>query len=71
MREAMSISLTPTMAKAVKVAVKKGHYTSTSEFFRHLLREWQEGSLLKELNESRIEIATGHGKALKSLNDLR
>ena len=71
MREVINISLPPTMAKAVKCAVKTGSFSSTSEFFRHLLREWQEGKLLSELNRSREEIASGKGKVLKSLKALK
>jgi len=71
MREIINISLPSAMAKTVKTAVKAGDYGSTSEFFRHLLRNWQEGQLLVELNESRIELATGKGKFLGSLKNLR
>ena len=71
MREVINISLPSTMAKAVKSAVKTGSYSSTSEFFRHLLREWQENRLLGELNQSRLEIASGQGKVLKSLKSLK
>jgi len=71
MREVINISLPSPMAKTVKTAVKTGNYASTSEFFRHLLRDWQEGKLLTELNESRMEIASGKGKVLSSLKALR
>jgi len=71
MREVINISLPSPMAKTVKTAVRTGDYASTSEFFRHLLRDWQEGKLLAELNESKIEIASGKGKALNSLKALR
>ncbi|MCX6785133.1 MAG: ribbon-helix-helix domain-containing protein [Candidatus Komeilibacteria bacterium] len=71
MREVINISLPSPMAKTVKTAVKTGDYASTSEFFRHLLRDWQEGKLLNELNKSRMEIATGKGKVLSSLKALR
>lgn len=71
MREIINISLTSPLAKTVKKAVKEGDYISTSEFFRDLLRDWQEGKLLSELNESREEIKTGRGKTLKSLKELR
>jgi len=71
MREVINISLPASTAKTVKKAVKKGAYASTSEFFRDLLRDWQEGKLLSELNESRLEIARGKGKVLKSLKTLR
>ena len=71
MREVINISLPSPMAKTVKTAVRTGDYASTSEFFLHLLRDWQEGKLLAELNESKIEIASGKGKALNSLKALR
>lgn len=71
MREIMNISLPPTMARMVKTTVKTGSYSSISEFFRDLLRDWQEGKFLKELNESRLEIAAGKGRVLKSLKNLR
>lgn len=71
MREIINISLPSTMAKTVKIAVKTGSYSSTSEFFRYLLREWQNGKLLNELNQSRLEIVANKGKVLKSLKDLR
>lgn len=71
MREVINISLPEAMAKTVKMAVKKGDFISTSEFFRHLLRSWQEDVLLKEVNESKKEIAKSGGKKLKSLKDLR
>lgn len=59
------------MAKTVKNAIKSDQYSSTSEFFRALLRDWQAGKLLNELNESHQEIVSGKGKTLKSLKDLR
>jgi len=71
MREVINISLPSPMAKTVKTAVKAGLYSSTSEFFRDLLRDWQKGNLLNELGESRAEIAAGKGKVLKSLKSLR
>ena len=71
MREVINISLPPQMAKAIKNAVKTGGYSSVSEFFRDLLRDWQENKLLKELNASRAAIAAGKGKILKSLKKLR
>ncbi|PWB38616.1 MAG: type II toxin-antitoxin system ParD family antitoxin [Parcubacteria group bacterium] len=71
MRQVINISLPDTMAKTVKKAVKTGDYSSTSEFFRHLIRDWQENKLMTELSESRLELASGKGMVLKSLKDLR
>lgn len=71
MRQIINLSLPSPMVKVVKTAVKTGCYSSTSEFFRELLRDWQESQLLKELNESRLEIAAGKGRVLKSLKNLK
>lgn len=71
MREIINISLPSQMAKVVKGAVRTGSYASTSEFFRDLIRDWQEKGLLKELDASRAAIATGRGKVLRSLKELR
>ena len=71
MREVINISLPASMAKTVRKAVKVGSYSSTSEFFRDLIRDWQESKLLNELNESRMEILASKGKVLRSLKDLR
>lgn len=71
MREVINLSLPAQTVKAVKKAVKDGNYATTSEFFRRLLRDWQEGKLLNELLESRADIVSGRGKTLRSLKDLR
>ncbi len=71
MREIITLSLPTPMVKTVKKAVKDGNYISTSEFFRDLVRNWQAGILLAELETSRKEIKAGQGKILKSLKDLR
>ncbi|MFA6533994.1 MAG: ribbon-helix-helix domain-containing protein [Patescibacteria group bacterium] len=71
MRAVINISLPAPMAKTVQTAVKAGAYASTSEFFRALLRDWQAGKLLNELNDSQLEITAGKGKTLKSLKNLR
>jgi Arc/MetJ-type ribon-helix-helix transcriptional regulator len=71
MRQVLNISLPKQTAMEVRSAVKKNHYISVSEFFRDLLRDWQAGNLLKELNQSRAELKAGKGKTLKSLKDLR
>ena len=59
------------MEEEVINEVKKGNYASKSEFFRALLRDWQEGNLLADINKSRAEIKTGEGKVLNSLKDLK
>ena len=71
MRQIINISLPIQTVKAVKKAVKDGQFVSTSEFFRTLLRDWQEGNRLSELKRSQAEIKAGRGKVLRSLKDLR
>lgn len=71
MRQIINISLPKQMAKAVKDEVKTGNYGSTSEFFRRLVREWQEQQLYEHVKASQREIAAGKGKLLRSLKDLR
>ncbi len=71
MRNIINISLPPQLKEEVEAEVEKGNFASTSEFFRYLLRLWQEKKLLKELNQSRREIKNGRGKVLRSLKDLR
>ena len=58
------------MVTQVRRAVKEGNYASVSEFFRNLIRTWQEDKVLNEINESRKEIKAGKGKVLTSLADI-
>ena len=71
MRNVVNISLPPKMTEAVEENVRKGNFSSKSEFFRMLFRLWMEGKLAEELEESRKELGTGKGKLLRSLKDLR
>jgi len=71
MRQVINLSLPKAMAKSVDEIVRKENYATRSEFIRELLRMWMEGRILKELAESRRELASGKGKALRSLKDLR
>lgn len=70
MRNIINISLPTTLAREVKLEVKKGDYASTSEFFRHLLRLWRTKQLGQELRRDRLEFEAGKGKVLRSLKDL-
>jgi len=71
MRNIINISLPKELSKEVEKAMKSGRYASKSEFFRDLIRLWQEEQLLQELRKSQKEIAAGKGKILRSLKDLR
>lgn len=70
MRNIINISLPEKMTKAVEESVKKGNFSTKSEFFRMLVRLWLEGKLVSELEESRGELKSGKGKLLHSLKDL-
>lgn len=71
MRNIVNISLPETLRKEVDIAVRKGNYASTSEFFRDLLRMWKEKQLVRDIAISEREFAAGKGKRLKSLKELR
>ncbi|MFC1663901.1 type II toxin-antitoxin system ParD family antitoxin [Patescibacteria group bacterium] len=71
MREVINISLPKELNRMVEKMVKKGKYSTKSEFFRDLLRMRIEGKIIRELAESRKELFSGRGKSLKSLKDLR
>jgi len=71
MREIINISLPKELNRKVEELVKKSGYATKSEFFRDILRLWIEGKILRELSESRKELASGKGKILRSLRDLR
>lgn len=71
MRNIINLSLPQKLAEVVEQNVKRGHFSSKSEFFRMLLRLWMEGKLAEELEDSRQELRKGRGKLLKSLKELR
>ena len=71
MREVINISLPKELRKSIEEVIKKEKYATKSEFFRELLRLWLEGKIIRELAESRKELASSKGKLLRSLKDLR
>lgn len=71
MRSIINISVPEKVKAKVEIAVKQGGYATTSEFFRHLRRLWQENQVLEELTKSRKQIVRKRGKVLTSLKDLR
>ncbi len=71
MRSVINISLPKALKKKAEQLMKEGGYATKSEFFRDLLRMQIKGQILRELSESRKELASGKGKRLKSLKDLR
>ena len=71
MRSVMNISLPTKMAIKIKKEVSSGRYATVSEFFRDLVRSWEEEKLLSELKESQEDIKNGKGEILNSLKELR
>ena len=72
MRDVINISLSQELSRAVDSLVKKGKYSTKSEFVRELIRQRaEEDSIIKELRKSQEEIRQGKGKMLHSLKDLR
>lgn len=71
MRNIVNISLPKELNKVVEQAMRKGKFASKSEFFRNLLRLWEEAQLLAEIKKSEAEFRAGKGIKLRSLRDLR
>ncbi len=72
MRSVINISLSERLNKEIEKMVKKGKYSSKSEFLRELVREKiEEDDLVRNVKISQEEIRLGKGKILRSLKDLR
>ena len=71
MRKIINISLPEELHNKVSKEVKEGGYATKSEFFRDLLRLWEEEKLLREIRVSQAEMLAGKGKTLRSLKSLR
>ena len=70
MRSVINISLPETLYKEVARSVKELRYSSKSEFFRHLLREWLADRLLETVKKGRAEYRAGKAKKLTNVKDL-
>jgi len=70
MRAVVNISLPQNLNEILEKEVLQGNFSSKSEFFRSLLRNYLETKTAKELEESRRELKSGNGKLLRSLSDL-
>jgi len=71
MREVLNISMPKKMADRIRQEVKKGEFSSISEYFRSLIRKEKQEDLLRELIKSEKEIKQGKVKELKFLDDLK
>ncbi|MDD5145159.1 MAG: ribbon-helix-helix domain-containing protein [Candidatus Pacebacteria bacterium] len=71
MRQIINISLSKELDAAVEWIVKRGRYSTKSEFLRELIRERiAEEDLLVRIRKSEAEFRSGKGKILRSLRDL-
>mgnify|MGYP001582787929 CR=1 FL=1 len=71
MRDILNISLSKELSKKVDFLVKKGRYSTKSEFLRDLIREkLEEDDLVRSVKKSEAEFKAGKGKVLRSLIDL-
>ena len=71
MRNIINISLPKELARIAEAEVKSGKFATKSEFFRMLLRLWDERVLTEGVLKSEKEFAAGKGKRLVSLKDSR
>lgn len=72
MREIINISVTRDLNRAIDDLVKKGNYSTKSEFIRDIIRDKiAEADLDYQIKKSKEEFKAGKGKILKSLKDLR
>ncbi len=53
MTTTVTISLPEVTFKKVRAQVASGKFASTSEFFRDLIRHWEEDSLVKQIEENK------------------
>ncbi|MFH1462098.1 MAG: ribbon-helix-helix domain-containing protein [bacterium] len=71
MREVINISLPKELDQEIEKIMKKGRYSTKSEFLRELIRErLAEEDLLVRIKKSEEEFRAGKGKVLHSLKDL-
>jgi Arc/MetJ-type ribon-helix-helix transcriptional regulator len=68
MRQTITISLPRELKRFVDEVIEEGNFSTTSEFFRDLIRERQ---AVAEVWKSAKEIRSGKGKVLRSLRSLR
>ena len=72
MRSIVNISLSKELSIKLDSMVKKGKYSTKSEFVRDLIRDRMEyEDLVRSVRKSQAEFRAGKGKVLRSLKDLR
>ncbi len=71
MRSIVNISLSKELSLKLDRMVKKGRYSTKSEFLRELIRQKiEEEELWRSVQKSKAEFRAGKGKILRSLADL-
>jgi putative addiction module CopG family antidote len=70
MRTTINISMPPAVKKNIDRMIKEEEYASVSELFRDALRALEEDQLIRSIEQSEREFASGKGKVLRSLKDL-
>lgn len=71
MRSIVNISLSKELSLKLDSMVKKGRYSTKSEFVRDLIRDRiEEEELWRSVKRSEAEFKAGKGKLLRSLADL-
>ncbi|MFH1575881.1 MAG: ribbon-helix-helix domain-containing protein [Candidatus Nealsonbacteria bacterium] len=72
MRTIINISLPEQLDREIERVMKKGKYSTKSEFLRQLIREkLEEEDIIAQIRKSEAEFRAGKGKVLRSLKDLR
>jgi len=72
MRSIVNISLSKELSSKLDSMVKKGRYSTKSEFVRDLIRQRiEEEELWVSVQKSEAEFKAGKGRILRSLKDLR
>lgn len=71
MREVINISLPEELNQEIEKAMRKGRYSTKSEFLREIIRERiAEEDLLDRIKKSEEEFRAGKGRVLRSLKEL-
>ncbi|MBI2450441.1 MAG: ribbon-helix-helix protein, CopG family [Candidatus Nealsonbacteria bacterium] len=72
MRTIINISLPEMLNREIEKAMRRGRYSTKSEFLRELVREkLEEEDIAAQIKKSEAEFRAGKGKILHSLKDLR
>lgn len=71
MRQAVTISIPEETLKDIQREAKLHSFANTSEFFRHMFRQWKKDHLSNDIKQGKRDLRAGKGKVLRSFKDLR